>query len=351
MIARDHLPVIGWRAFALACFLLAGTIMAEAAHGANTINQRVAICDPVTAANCQNFVLLGNGQSAAIEIPADATNGNNTTLTAGSVTNGLFNAGTVVNPTTNQVVLGPIDTTDFGSWAFYQNVSIGSGVVLTVQESEDGTNFVALAGQNGGTSQSGLQTAFPSGGGLFSGPVKHRYIRLIVTTGGTETFTVIGYLRAVPFVNTTDKPLIYCSVATGTLSSFSGGTANSPKCSGAGYLITQPYAPYELEWQGSTNGTPITTATTTQLQAAQGAGIRNYLSAMICDNSNATVGEVQILDGATVIADRFIPANATNFDVMKTGGVPLKGSTATAMNFKTFATQSLYCSWQGFQGD
>ncbi len=112
-----------------------------------------------------------------------------------------------------------------------------------------------------------------------------------------------------------------------------------------------PWSIPDATWQWSTAGAPITTALTTQVMGAGAANVRNYMTQMYCDNSSATAGEVQILDGATIIADRFIPANATAFPVLLTaGGIPLRGSTATAMNFKTLtAAQSLYCSAEGYQ--
>lgn len=101
----------------------------------------------------------------------------------------------------------------------------------------------------------------------------------------------------------------------------------------------------------STGGTPINSATTTQLFAAAGAGIRNYLTDIQFHNNNATATEIQILDGAsTIIFDLYAPASMT-FPFTTNLTTPLQGSANTIMNLKTFAAGQLYVSAGGYTGN
>ena len=115
-----------------------------------------------------------------------------------------------------------------------------------------------------------------------------------------------------------------------------------------------PYVDPATTWQYSTGGTAITTNTSTVLQAAGAAGLRNYLVALTCDNSGTGVAtELQVLDGTTVIWDGFIgAASATLNDphLPVSFPIPLRGTAATSMSLKTVTNAaSLWCSAQGYQ--
>lgn len=95
--------------------------------------------------------------------------------------------------------------------------------------------------------------------------------------------------------------------------------------------MTQPFVVPGSRWQfaGATGGIVNTTAVA--LNAAAGAGVRNYVSAIQYFNSAAVASEIEIRDGSTVIWRGFVPASMTlpaavNFDV------PLRGTANTAMN-------------------
>lgn len=275
----------------------------------------------------------------------------NQQLTAGTQSaSGAFNSGTVTNPTSNQVIIGPINTSGAQSWAFFYNILSGSGAVLVMQESDDAVNWSNTSGQAGGNTGTTISGNFPTAGGLYSGPVKHLYLRVISSNSATESLNVVGYLRGVPFVNSLANPLSYFLGQTALPgSAYSPSSVQPLHFSSSGYLETIPYASPETTWQYSTNGTPITTATTTTLQAAQAAGVRNYLVGLQCFNSNTTGTEVQVLDGASVIWDGYVGPNTNNGFPYLNFSIPLRGTAATAMSLKTLTTAaSLYCSAQGY---
>lgn len=293
-----------------------------------------------------------SGNLKALELPADAVNFNNTTLANGTVTNGLFTSGTITNPTSNQVILGPIDTLGAASWEFQLMITSGSGANLTVQQSDTAAanTWVATLGNVlGNTTAPTSSTA--TNNAAISGPVRGRYIQ-VISTSATEVLTVNGWLRSSPWAPVVVNSAGICQGGITSLQSALSGNFNCIM-STSKYLPVIPYSIPEVTWFYSTNGTAITTNTTTTLQAAQAAGVRNYLTGISCDNSGTGAAtELQILDGAAVIFDGFIgAASATLNDPhwAVTFPIPLRGSAATAMSLKTVTTgASLWCAAQGY---
>ena len=282
------------------------------------------------------------------------TCGGNGALTYGSCANGLYSTGSVVNPTTSQVLLGPIDTANASSWGYYITIASGSGAAFQIQEGPTTAGpWTTMVGQTTTVSTGQLSSSFPTSSGPFAGPVHQRYIQVIASTGGTETVTIQGYLRSALFTPNLGANVVSGTVATqlnGASSNF--GTTTFP-LTGSRQVPVTPYSIPEVTWQYSTNGTAITTNTSTTLQAAQAASVRNYLAAFSCDNTGTGVAtELQILDGSTVIYDGYIgAASATlnNPHLTVTFPVPLRGTAATAMSLKTLTTgAALYCSAQGY---
>lgn len=133
---------------------------------------------------------------------------------------------------------------------------------------------------------------------------------------------------------------------------YTNGAGASPGMSSSGILIELPYSAPELTLQYSTNGTPITTNTSTAIFAAAGANVRNYMTGIYLANSSATTGtEIQILDGTTVIYDGYLGATTTSLCLLNDDfETPLRGSANTAMNLKTLTTgASIYASAQGYK--
>ena len=296
----------------------------------------------------------GNPYFAPTYSGADAMSLNNSTLTNGTVSNGLFSSGTVTNPTAGQVIIGPIDTTGAASWNFYLAVTSGSGSTVMVQESQTGAanTWSTVPGLGNGSQSLMTLGGMTSNTNSQTGAVRQRYLQ-VVASAATEVLQVSGYLRSAPFVATYSGPTQIAYGATALQSIAANGGTYSLYESSSRYLPVVPYSIPEATWQWSTNGTAITTNTTTTLQAAQAATVRNYLAALTCDNSGTGAAtELQILDGSTVIYDGFIGAasatlNAPHFTV--TFPVPLRGTAATAMSLKTLTTgAALYCSAQGY---
>ncbi len=83
--------------------------------------------------------------------------------------------------------------------------------------------------------------------------------------------------------------------------------------------------------------------------AAQGAGVRIYVTTLVISNSSATDSEVDIKDGTTV--KMTIPAPAHGGAVMDMGEAPLKLSANTALNFAaTTGVTTMKVSALGYKG-
>lgn len=112
-----------------------------------------------------------------------------------------------------------------------------------------------------------------------------------------------------------------------------------------GKLVTSPYAPTDLHWQytGNSTGTGDNTA-----KAAAGAGIKNYVTDVLCSNNSATDTEVIIKDGTTEIARVPVPAGG---GVVHRFAVPLR-STANALIAwaSSTAVTTVYVTMTGYTG-
>lgn len=292
------------------------------------------------------------GGSPVIE-SADNVAGNNTaaTLTNGTVVGGLFSSGTITNPTSGQVVLGPIDTTGADSWSLqYTNIS-GSGAFLNIQESDSSAGPWQTVNMQSSLTNTSLITQTSSASQDISGPIKQKYIQAVITNSATEVLNVMGYLRSIPFVNTVNVPLINNTIKTQlSVSAAANNSAVPVTGSSSAYLIVVPDSIPEMTWQYSTAGTPITTATTTVIQVAGATGVRNYLGSLQISNTGAAATEIQILDGAAIIWDGQLGASVGMVPPI-TFKPPLRGSTATSMSIKTVSgvTISVTASAQGYQ--
>lgn len=116
--------------------------------------------------------------------------------------------------------------------------------------------------------------------------------------------------------------------------------------SSAGQLVQKPYASAELDWQY----TGVLTTTTAQaVRAAGAAGVRNYVTGLQYQNTNATTTTVLVLDGATLIAQYNAPGNMAAPAVIGFA-TPLRGTAATALNVNCgTAAASLQVNVQGYQ--
>lgn len=99
---------------------------------------------------------------------------------------------------------------------------------------------------------------------------------------------------------------------------------------------------------GTTGASPLTDTTSTSVIAAQGAGIRTYLTSITITNGHATVDtRVQILDGTTVRFEMFAKAAGGGCAAV----VQLRGTANTIWNAKAVTTgSSIDVSLSGYTG-
>lgn len=134
------------------------------------------------------------------------------------------------------------------------------------------------------------------------------------------------------------------TLTTATLVSAADRTDNISDTDGS--LIVRPQNPLTDIVVGNNSNTD---GTSTSLIAAQGSGIRTYLTSVTITNTSTASTYVEIKDGTTVCWRFPVPAN---------GGVthswpantPLPGTGNTAWNFDpAAATTTIYCSATGFK--
>ena len=119
-------------------------------------------------------------------------------------------------------------------------------------------------------------------------------------------------------------------------------------CTMYGYPIVKPYSIPEYDWTFACAAAVVNT-NDVFLTAAGAAGIRNYLTGLQLQNTNAMATEVVVKDGTTVIWHGYLPASMTTPAVIDFR-TPLKGTAATALNFACITTgASVYVNAQGYK--
>lgn len=114
-----------------------------------------------------------------------------------------------------------------------------------------------------------------------------------------------------------------------------------------GSLIVQLNSIPELTWQ---NTATLTTTADAVVKAAAGAGVRNYVTDISFQNTNATITGIVIKDGATDIARFNAPANMAVPAVI-TFSTPLRGTANTALNVAALVTgANVLVNTAGFTG-
>lgn len=242
-----------------------------------------------------------------------------------------------------------------------QCISMGTTGVVTPAWSNDGVNWVATSIMT----PLGVAAATFNAAGLWSTPVQARYFRLrltTATTAGTTTLNVQG-IQA-PMGQPVAQPVSGSVSLTGTLPAIVGQTAEDSAVTGnpvrvgaraydalpaatvingdaidvrasrSGQLVTKEFAPGDLDFQ--VNAT-VTTNTQTQIRAAQAAGIRQNVTQITYQNTNATATTLTIQDGSTTLITFSVPASMTN-PVQLQFPTPLRGTAATVLNYTAGTT-------------
>ena len=169
--------------------------------------------------------------------------------------------------------------------------------------------------------------------------------QLNATVVGSGNFTVIG--AAAHSAASSGNPVrVAGRVNTAADTTLVAGDACDLVMTSAGQQVQKPYASAELDWQY----TGVLTTTTAQaVRAAGAAGVRNYVTGLQYQNTNATTTTVLVLDGANLIAQYNAPGNMAAPAVIGFT-TPLRGTAATALNVNCgTAAASLQMNVQGYQ--
>lgn len=291
-------------------------------------------------------------------------------------------------------LMTPIDTTGYNTVQF--QCGVGTGTVI-FEGSNDGTpaSWVQVTGTMYATAGSSIATniaitpaapivalipavakfirarcfAYTSGilqitaylrNGNNSGAVTSGIVNLNAV-GGTATVTAglagvmaVGGNTAENVTTTANGLMATGYVRTAALTAQTAGTGVRLTQSSGGALVISPHSVPDVRWQATSGTTALATTTSTALNAAGAAGIRNYCTSLQIYNSSATISTtVTILDGATVIWTGFLPAMTASIPMITlqvSFDAPLKGTAATAINIQLGTTAAaVYYNAQGFQ--
>lgn len=284
---------------------------------------------------------------------------------------GLAVSGTVTGVLANQATSGIPTVLFTTSMLNYESITVqvtsaGSGCIVTYEASEDGVNWQTTSGLT--TSNIGLSAGATTSTTtiILQFPRKASNFRARVSTYSSGTVTVIGTLSKNPVAQI---GLVYIG---GGLSFEGGGNGTNPLAIGLegrtssktsvtnamlvrpistvdGRQITRLNSIPENEWQYAAASGGITNTSDVVLQAAAGAGIKNYLTGLTLANASATATEVVVKDGgSTVIWRMYLAANAPIQNIKFI--TPLQSTANTALNVACITTGTqTYISAQGYK--
>ena len=247
-----------------------------------------------------------------------------------------------------------------------QVTSAGTSCVVTYETSDDGvSNWVSTSGLVAGNTGQNLLSIASTATGMFQFARKGLYFRARVSTYGSGTVTVISTLSKVPVaqfsgvytygtgteggVTISNITPVAVEARTSSKTSVSSGQFVRPIATTDGRLITRLNSIPENEWQYAAQSGGITNTSDVALVAAQGTGIKNYLTGLSVANANATASEIVIKDGAsTVIWRMYLAANAPIKNIKFV--TPLQSTANTALNVACITTGTqTYISAQGYK--
>jgi len=275
-------------------------------------------------------------------------------------TDGLTVSGTV----TSAAVLFTTSMLNYESITV-QVTSAGTNCTITYETSDDNSNWYGIGGMIvTNTGQNGFVTTSTTVA-FYQFPRKGLYFRARVSTYGSGTVSVVGTLSKVP-VQQSQITFILGSVAEGgalisnvvptgieartsSKTSVNNATNTRPIATVDGRQITRLNSIPENEWQYAAASGGIVNTSDVALVAAQGAGIKNYLTGLSVANANATASEIVIKDGAsTVIWRMYLAANAPIQSIKFV--TPLQSSANTALNVACITTGTqTYINAQGYK--
>lgn len=345
-----------------------------------TVNVRISVSSPVPTSGASLTISGGTGQqAAATSVPVALANEDVQDLymigqaaQTATINNILPNGTASANAT---------DATGYRS-ASVQVVSTGTGGTFIFEGSDDNVNFVALSFFNQTSPAAFLNSPVTASAAapVYVFPITTRYIRLriatLITGGSIQAFSKISQVSYSPAVGISNisftgatsvpaqggpespHPLPAGGATLSVIPSapISNGLALNLSMDGDQRLITHENGDPSNEWTATSGITPLATNTSTTLNTAGSAGVRNYVTAIQCWNTSATVSTtISILDGATVIWTGFLPATTAALAVVPVVvrfPTNLRGSTTTAINIQCGTTgASVYYNVQGYRNN
>jgi len=248
-----------------------------------------------------------------------------------------------------------------------QVTSAGSGCTITYETSDDNSTWVSASGLISSATATGAVTT-TTAAQVTTFPRRSRYFRARVSTYGSGTVTVVATLSTAPATTLGGALNVSGLVAHGSAiggnpvrigaralnanyTTLSTGQVADLVTTLVGALVTKPYSIPEGDWSYAAASGGITDTTSTQMAAAAGAGLRNYLTSIAIQNASATVAtEVTVLDNATVIWRGYVGTSSQlNSEVVVAFPSPLKSTANTALNVKCVTTGAqVYVNAQGY---
>lgn len=280
--------------------------------------------------------------------------------------------GVVITGTRLGTQVGPIvqlETTGYGT-VVLQLAGTFTGTV-TFQVSNDGSTWVSAVAWPAAGAAVPVNTATAVGQWLI--PASGRFFRAQITTAGTGQPLAVAVLKNFSSAFPTNTPSQNMAQIAGTAAVTAGvagmlavggniaedtaATSNPLICGGvartalpastvvagdairqtfsvSGQMITKENAPGDLDFY--VNAT-VTTNTQTAIRAAQASPIRQNITGLTFQNTNATATTLTIQDGATTLITFSVPASMT-LPVQLNFPTPLRGTAATALNYTAGTT-------------
>jgi len=293
----------------------------------------------------------------------------------------IFNNGTAVSSSNPLPVAQPDGLTVSGtatsaavlfttSMLNYESITVqvtsaGSNCTVTYEASEDGVNWQTTSGlttSNVGTSPNTITSTIAV---ILQFPRKASIFRARVSTYGSGTVSVVGTLSKNPVAQLgivqigggispegggsgTSPLAIGLEGRTSSKTSVSNSTLVRPISTVDGRQVIRLNSIPENEWQYAAASGGITNTSDVVLQAAAGAGIKNYLTGLSVANASATATEVVVKDGSTVIWRSYVAANLPLKDIPFP--TPLQSTANAALNVACITTGTqTYINAQGYK--
>jgi hypothetical protein len=264
------------------------------------------------------------------------------------------------------------DTTGYNSIVVQIFTQVAGTFTVSFQVSNDSTAWTAVAGWPVGGAAAPITTTTALGQWVF--PCIGKFFRVQVTAYTSGVPAAIGVLKSTPAffppsspsiaansgVNigqingtatvtagvagmlavggniaednaATSNPIISGGVVRTALpaSTVVAGDAIRATYSASGQMITKENAPGDLDFYANAT---VTTNTQTAIRGAQAGGIRQNVTGITFQNTNATATTLTIQDGATTLITFSVPASMT-LPVQLNFPTPLRGTAATALNY------------------